>query len=325
MNDLTLAEAILAQTSCATESGVPTRPLGKTGVRVSILGIGGYHIGAIQDEAMALRIMHAAVDEGLTFFDNAWDYHDGRSEELMGKALGMDGRRSKVFLMTKNCERDYEGSMRNLEASLRRLRTDYIDLWQFHEMNYHDDPDWVFDRGGVRAALDASRAGKVRFIGFAGHKDPRIHLDLLSRPIEWDACQMPINVMDVHYRSFQKQVVPACLGMAVGIIGMKGLGGGYRDGVMLANAGLKADECYRYCLSQPISTQIAGITTMEQLRQDLALVRSFRQMTSVETESLLARVRELAADGNFELFKSATEFDAPFHRAQHSLASDDGP
>ena len=165
-----LAQQVIAQTSSASATGMPTRILGRTGVRVSILGLGGWHIGSIKDDNEAIRIMHAAIDEGLTFFDNAWDYHDGRSEELMGRALAMDGRRNQVFLMTKNCERDYAGSMKNLEDSLRRMKTDRIDLWQFHEMVYDNDPDWVFEKGGMKAALEARKAGKVRFIGFTGIK-----------------------------------------------------------------------------------------------------------------------------------------------------------
>jgi uncharacterized protein len=167
-------------------TGLPTRVLGRTGAEVSILGLGGWHIGAVKDEDDAIRIMHAAIDEGITFFDNAWDYHDGHSEEVMGRALSMDNRRDRVFLMTKDCERDYAGSMRCLEDSLRRLRTDYVDLWQFHELVYDNDPDWVMEKGGLRAALEARAQGKVRFIGFTGHKDPRIHLKMLGKPHDWD-------------------------------------------------------------------------------------------------------------------------------------------
>ena len=177
------------------------RVLGRTGERVSPLCLGGWHIGAIKEENDSIRLMHAALDEGVTFFDNAWDYHDGRSEERMGKALAVDKRRARVFLMTKNCERDYDGSMRCLEDSLRRLRTDYLDLWQFHECVYDNDPDWIFERGGIEAAIEARRQGKVRYIGFTGHKDPRIHLKMLSKPFDWDTCQMPINVMDAQYLS----------------------------------------------------------------------------------------------------------------------------
>jgi len=222
-----LASEVLAQTS-ASATGMPTRVLGRTGQRVSIVCLGGWHIGSVKDEKEAFRIMHTAIDEGLTFFDNAWDYHDGRSEEVMGKALAMDKKRDKVFLMTKNCERDYAGSMRNLEESLKRLKTDHLDLWQFHENNYDNDPDWVFEKGGIKAAMEARKQGKVRYIGFTGHKDPRIHLKMLAKPFDWDTAQMPINVLDAHFRSFQKEVVPVCLKQKVGVIGMKGLASIFR-------------------------------------------------------------------------------------------------
>ena len=262
--------------------------------------------------------MHAALDEGITFFDNAWDYHDGRSEELMGKALAMDGRRQKVFLMTKNCNRDYEGSLKCLEDSLRRLRTDHIDLWQFHEMVYDNDPDWVFEKGGLRAALEARKAGKVRFLGFTGHKHPAIHLKMLGKPHDWDTAQMPINVMDAHYRSFQKEVVPECLRRNVGVIGMKGYGGSHPRGIMEAS-GLTAPECYRYALSQPVSAQVVGLTTLEHLKQATALARAFRPLTDDEKASLVARVKDVAGDGRFELFKSSQAFDGPYHRQQHGF------
>jgi len=169
-------------------SGVPRRPLGKTGQKVSIIGLGGWHIGSVP-EGEAIAIMHEAIDEGISFFDNAWDYHMGGSEEVMGKALASGGRRNKVFLMTKDCARDYEGSLKHLDDSLRRLRTDHLDLWQFHEINYSQDPDWLFERGAIKAALEAKKAGKVRFIGFTGHKDIDIHLRLIAKPFAWDACR----------------------------------------------------------------------------------------------------------------------------------------
>jgi aryl-alcohol dehydrogenase-like predicted oxidoreductase len=190
--------------------GLPTRPLGKTGVNVSILCLGGWHIGSVKDEKEAIKIMHTAIDEGMTFFDNAWDYHDVRSEEIMGKALATGGRRQKVFLMTKNCGRDAATSRQHLEDSLRRLKTDHLDLWQFHEINYDNDPDWIFDKGAMAEALKAQKEGKVRFIGFTGHKSPHIHLKMLGMH-KWDTAQMPNNVADAHFRSFQKQVVPVCL------------------------------------------------------------------------------------------------------------------
>ena len=320
MSAAALAKQVMAQTSSASATGLPTRVLGRTGQRVSIICLGGWHIGSVQDDAEAVRIMHAAIDGGLTFFDNAWDYLDGRSEELMGKALAMDGKRAKVFLMTKNCERDYAGSMRNLDESLRRLKTDHLDLWQFHENNYDNDPDWVFDKGGMKAALEAQKQGKVRFIGFTGHKDPRIHLKMLSKPHDWDTAQMPINVCDAFFRSFQKEVVPVCLRKNVGVIGMKGLAGGATQGRLIAEMGLTADECYRYCLSLPVTTQVLGITTMDQLKADIAMARNFKPMTAAEMNALRDRVREHGTDGRHELFKSTQVFDGPQHRKQHGFA-----
>src|SRR5436309_1549274 len=315
----TLAEQVLAQTSSASATGLPTRVLGKTGQRVSIICLGGFHIGTVKEEAEAIRMMHAAIDEGMNFFDNAWDYHDGESELRMGKALAMDGRRNKVFLMTKNCERDYKGSLKCLEESLRRLRTDHLDLWQFHEIVYDNDPDWVFDKGGLKAALEAQKAGKVRFIGFTGHKHPNIHLKMLEKPFDWDTAQMPINVMDAHYRSFQNQVVPVALGKDVGVIGMKGYGGSSPEGIM-SRSGLSAAEAYRYSLSQPVSAQVVGLITLDQVKQAAALARSFTPMSAAEQAALRDKVRDVAGDGRYELFKSTVVFDGPYHRKQHGFA-----
>jgi uncharacterized protein len=312
-----LTNEVLASQQPPGAAGLPTRVLGRTGERVSILCLGGWHIGSIKDPAEAIRIMHAAVDQGLTFFDNCWDYHDGGSEEVMGRALA-GGRRDKVFLMTKNCERDYAGSRKCLDDSLRRLQTDRIDLWQFHEIIYDNDPDWVFEKGGLKAALEARKAGKVRYIGFTGHKDPRIHLSMLAKPFEWDACQFPVNVLDLHYRSFQKQVLPVCVKNRVGAIGMKGFGGG--DGIA-RQAGLTAAEAYRYALSQPVASQVVGMTSMEQLEANLALARNFSPMSAAEQSALAEKVRPFATDGRFEQFKSTQNFDGPVHRRQHGFTA----
>lgn len=314
-----MAEQVIAQTSSGSETGMPRRELGKTGQRVSIVCLGGWHIGAIKDDQEAIRVMHAAIDEGINFFDNAWDYHDGHSEEIMGKALAMDKRRDKVFLMTKNCERDYQGSLKCLDESLKRLQTDHLDLWQFHEMVYDNDPDWVFEKGGIKAALEARKAGKVRFIGFTGHKDPRIHLKMLGKPHAWDTAQMPINIMDAHYRSFQKEVVPVCLEKKVGVIGMKGLAGGHPEGRLPSKAGLTVEECYRYCLSLPVAAQVMGITSMEQLKQNVAVGRNLKPMSTAEKNALLAKVKDVAGDGRHELFKSTKVFDGPHHGKQHDF------
>ena len=224
--------------------------------------------------------------------------------------------------MTKNCERDYAGSMKNLEDSLRRLQTDHLDLWQFHEMVYDNDPDWVFEKGGLKAALEAKKAGKVRFIGFTGHKDPRIHLKMLGKPYDWDSAQMPINLLDRFYRSFQQEVVPVCLRKNVGVIGMKGLAGGNTEGRLIEKLGMKAEECYRYSLSLPVTSQVVGITTMEQLKADVAMARNFKPMVLSERNELLSKVRGEASDGRHELFKSAKTYDGPHHRKQHGFDTD---
>jgi uncharacterized protein len=315
-----LADQVIAQTS-SSSAGVPTRMLGRTGQRVSMLCLGGWHIGSVKDDAESIRIMHAAIDEGLTFFDNAWDYHDGHSEEIMGKALEQDGKRKKVFLMTKNCERDYDGSMRNLEQSLKRLRTDHLDLWQFHEMVYDNDPDWVFEKGGLKAALEAKKQGKVRFIGFTGHKDPRIHLKMLGKPHDWDTAQMPINAADYFFRSFQREVVPVCLKKNVGVIGMKGFGGGSTESRLVEKMNLSIADMLRYNLSQPVSTQVVGITSMEQLKTDVKIAREFKPMSAEEKQAFLNKVKDEATDGRHELFKSTTTYDGPHHRKQHGFAT----
>ena len=295
-------------------AGLPVRPLGKTGEKVSIIGLGGWHIGSIPED-QAVPIMHEAIDQGITFFDNSWCYHDGGSEEVMGKALASGGRRDKVFLMTKNCGRDYETSTSCLEDSLRRLRTDRIDLWQFHEINYKEDPDWVFERGVLKAALEAKRAGKVRYIGFTGHKDIDFHLAMLAKPFDWDATQMPLNIMDAHYRSFQKNVVPECNRRKIGVIGMKGLACGH----IPDEVGITAQVCRRYVLSLPISTLLCGITSRDDLRQDLAIARDFKPMTAADVNNLLAETETAGSQGRYERFKTATSFDGGYHRRQHGL------
>ena len=238
----------------------------------------------------------------------------------MGQALAMDGYRKKAFLMTKCCARDYETAKKHLEDSLRRLQTDVIDLWQFHEINYDNDPDWIFDKGVLKAALEARKEGKVRYIGFTGHKDPRIHLRMLDKPFDWDTAQMPINVADASYRSFQKEVVPVCLEKGVGVVGMKGLGGGgVGQGVIPTGSGLTAAECYRYALSLPVSSQVMGLTSLDELKQAVAVARSFEPMSESKRAALVARVEEVSGDGRFELFKTTTTFDSATHRSQHGF------
>jgi uncharacterized protein len=301
-------------------TGVPTRPLGKTGVKVSMIGLGGWHIGNVKDQKEAIQIMHSAIDEGLTFFDNAWDYHDGGSEEIMGKALGQAGKRQKVFLMTKNCARDAEGTRKHLEDSLRRLQTDVIDLWQFHEINYDNDPEWIVERGALAEALKAQKAGKVRFIGYTGHKSPHIHKMMLDKHA-WDTVQMPINVCDYFYRSFSHEMLPLLKEKGIGAIGMKSLGGGNAEtgGRMLAQNVCTVGEALSYALSQSISTLVVGIDSMKVLKQDLEIARNFKPLEGDELKKLLEKAKPAAGDGRNEQFKSTQVFDGPYHRKQHAL------
>jgi len=293
-------------------TGIPVRPLGDTGKKVSIIGIGGYHIG-VPDPREGIAIMHEAIDEGVTFFDNAWDYHNGGSEEVMGKALATGGRRDKVFLMTKNCNRDHKGSMQCLEDSLRRLKTDRIDLWQFHEINWAVDPDWIYEQGGLKAAIEARKAGKVRYIGFTGHRHVNHHLGMLAKDFDWDTVQMPINILDAHYRSFQNKVLPVCTKRKIGVVGMKGLAGGN----IPRQLEVSAEVCRRYALSLPISTLVCGIRSREELRQDVAIARSFKPMTDAEMEKLRTKHAQAASDGRHEPFKSNPRYGSAHHRKQH--------
>jgi predicted aldo/keto reductase-like oxidoreductase len=264
--------------------------------------------------------MHAAIDEGLTFFDNAWDYHDGGSETLMGRALAQSGKRRRVFLMTKNCARDARGTRQHLEDSLRRLQTDHLDLWQFHEINYDNDPDWIVERGALREALRAQQEGKVRFLGFTGHKDPRIHLSMLPRH-EWDTVQMPVNVCDYHYRSFIRQVIPEAQRRRIACLGMKSLGGG--TGRFVAANVCTPEEALTFALSQGIASLVTGIDSMQVLRQNLDIARRFPASDREQLARLVERVRPVAGDGRHERFKSTQFFDGSYHRQQHGLTQAD--
>jgi predicted aldo/keto reductase-like oxidoreductase len=303
-------------------TGLPTRPLGRTGVRVSMLCLGGWHIGSVRNAAEAVRIMHTAIDEGLTFFDNAWDYHDGGSEEVMGRALSQGNRRRRVFLMTKCCARDARGARRHLEDSLRRLRTDHLDLWQFHEINYDNDPDWVVERGALAEALRARREGKIRFLGFTGHKSPHLHLRMLPRHA-WDTVQMPVNVCDYHYRSFVRHVIPEAVRRGVGVIGMKSLGGGAdHRGRFVTEHVCTVEEALNYALSQPVASLVTGIDSMEVLRQNLRIARAFPSLSPGQLRRLIERVRPVAGDGRHERFKSTQFYDGVYHRRQHGLTQE---
>lgn len=300
--------------------GIPTRRLGHTGEQVSILCLGGAHLGrAAQDdgETVALRLAHSALDDGVFFWDNAWAYHDGYAEEFMGKALR--GRRERVFLMTKNSGRDGEFSRQCLDDSLRRMGTDYIDLWQFHEINYDNDPDWVYERGGLRFALEAQKAGKVRYIGFTGHKHPRIHLKMLGTGFQWASSQMPINPLDHFYRSFQNQVVPACLAKDVGVLGMKCLGGGPREAEIPSTTEVTAEMCVRWALSLPVTSIVRGYLKMSQLQADIEIVRGFRPLAPAERERIMGLAGPVAGDGRHEHFKSTQRYDSQIYRKMHGF------
>jgi predicted aldo/keto reductase-like oxidoreductase len=301
--------------------GIPLRPLGKTGELVSVMALGGHASTNPKkfSEEESLRLIRRAVDEGITFMDNCWDYHDGVAEERMGKALAEGGRRDKVFLMTKVCGRTAKDAQSNLDDSLRRLRTDRLDLWQFHEMVYDNDPDWIFaPDGAIHTGIKALRDGKVRYLGFTGHKDPLIHLKMLEKPFDWAAVQMPLNVLDIHYRSFQRNVLPVLVQRGIGVLGMKSLGG---NGSIVTKAGVPVDDALRYVLSLPISTLVSGIDSEKALDQNLKIVREFKPMTPDERARIEAGTITVAGDGRFELFKSTKMFDGPVHRKQHGFST----
>ena len=316
---LGMAGVVAAQDARKNAGGVPLRPLGKTGEMVSMICLGGHSATNPKtlSEKESLKLIQRAVDEGITFMDNCWDYHDGVAEERMGKALAEGGRRDNAFLMTKVCGRTAKEAESNLHDSLKRLKTDRLDLWQFHEMVYDSDPDWVFaEDGAIHAGLKALKDGKVRFLGFTGHKDPIIHLKMLGKPFDWATVQMPLNVMDVPYRSFQKQVLPVLLQRNIGVLAMKSLGG---NGNIVSKAGMPVEDALRYVLSLPISTLVSGIDSEKVLDQNLKIVREFKPLTSDELARIEQSTFKVAGDGRFELFKSSKMFDGPVHRKQHGF------
>ncbi len=296
--------------------GLPVRELGKTGLKVSIIGFGGGHcVRPDIDEQTTVRLVQTAIDAGVTFMDNAWEYHQGESERRMGLAL--KSRRDQVTLMTKVCGRDRKTAEAQLHESLRRLQTDVIDVWQFHEINYDNDPDWIFQAdGALEAALAARQADKVRFIGFTGHKSPYILRTMLAQDFDWDTCQMPINVVDAHYRSFQKEILPKLNHRDIGVIGMKSLGG---RGQLVTELGLTAEQCRSFALSLPISTLVCGVESLENLQQDVEIARAFTPLSEAQQQELLTRVYEEATDGRHEWFKSTQVFDSQYHRDQHGF------
>ena len=296
---------------------IPRRLLGATGVSVSAIALGGYHLGLVDSDAAAERIIHEAIDAGITFFDNAWEYHDGLSEHRLGRAL--DGRRDGVVVMTKMCAhgRGKDIALQQLDESLRRLGTDHLDLWQIHEIAYDNDPELHFAvNGAVDALAEAQRQGKVRFVGFTGHKDPSMHLRMLSYDYPFDTVQMPLNCFDATFRSFERDVLPEVVRRGMAPIGMKSMSG---DGQAIKAGVVSAEEALRYAMSLPVAATVVGVETPDVLRQNVTIAQGFVPMTADEMAALRERVRPCAADGRFELFKTSKKFDGPIGRAQHGF------
>jgi predicted aldo/keto reductase-like oxidoreductase len=304
-----------------TEGHVPKKPLGKTGVQVSALGIGGYHLGSTRDQSEANQIVSEALDAGVNFFDNCWDYHDGESEVRLGAAL--KGKRDQAFVMTKVCThgRDKIVAMRQLEESLRRLQTDHIDLWQIHEVVYYNDPDLIFaPNGAAEALVQAKQQGKVRFVGFTGHKDPSIHLNMLGHNFPFDTVQMPLNCLDATFRSFEQQVLPEAARKGIAVLGMKSMGG---SGEIITHGAATPSEALRYAMSLPVATTISGIDSLGVLHQNLEIARNFQPMNPAEMKTLRERCRDIAADGRLELFKTTKKYDGKEGREQHHYPLDE--
>jgi predicted aldo/keto reductase-like oxidoreductase len=300
---------------------VPTRPFGRSGERVSLLGLGGWHLGVPETDRAAVRLAHAAIDAGITFLDNAWDYNEGLSETRMGQAIA--DRRQQVFLMTKVCThgRDARVAMRQLEDSLRRLRTDYLDLWQIHEVVFDNEPARHFAPGGVVEALDRAREqGKVRYVGFTGHKSPALHLAMLAYDYPWDACQLPLNCFDGSFRSFEQEVLPVLNARGIAPIGMKSLGG---DARAVKARVVSASEALAYACSLPVATVVSGIESPRILRQNLSVLQGFRPMPARARAALRRRIADQASDGRFELYKISAAFEGVETRRVHGLPPQD--
>jgi len=311
------AAALAAQSQTSAE--IPKRPLGRTGLEVSALGIGGYHLGSANSDTEATQIVNEALDAGVNFFDNAWEYHQGLSEERLGRAL--KGKRDRAVVMTKVCThgRDKNVAMRQLEESLTRLQTDHLDVWQIHEVIYETDPDLIFaPNGAAEALLEAKRQGKVRFVGFTGHKDPSIHLKMLSHNFPFDTVQMPLNCLDATFRSFETNVLPEANRRGIAALGMKSLGGSgelVREGAVIVTMGL------RYAMSLPVAVTISGIDSLRVLHQNLQVARGFQPLSGAEMQTIRAACRVGASDGHMELFKTTKTYDGDLGREMHGFPS----
>ena len=299
-----------------TKTEVPRRTLGRTGEKVSMVGLGGYHIGSQKDEQESIRIIRTALDSGINFLDNCWDYNGGESEMRMGKAL-RDGYRQRAFVMTKIDGRTKRAAAEQIEESLRRLQTDRIDLLQFHEIIRMEDPDRVFSAGGgMEAAVEAQKAGKIRYIGFTGHKSPDIHLKMLetadAHQFHFDTVQMPLNVMDAHYNSFGQKVLPVLVKKEIGVLGMKPMG----DGLILRSKTVEPIECLHYAMSLPTSVVITGCDSVARVEQAVTAAKTFKPMSETQVAALLAKTKDAARNGEFEGYKTTTNFDGTAHNPQ---------
>ena len=296
------------------DTPLPTRKFGRHTDAFSIIGLGGGHLARPSvTDAEATAVIKSAIDAGITFLDTSWDYGFGVSETRYGRAL--KGRRDDVFLMTKVCARDAKTAGVQLEESLRRLHVDHVDLWQFHETNYDNDPEWIFEPGGaIEAALKARDQGKIRYIGFTGHKSPHILLLMLNTDFEWDSCQMPISPFDASFRSFRTEVLPILDRRGIACLGMKSLGG---NGQFVGVENVTAQQCRRYALSQPISVLICGMVNERDLAQDLGIAQTFTPMPEDEQTLLLKKLHREATDGRHEYYKTTTYFDHEYHRDAH--------
>ena len=324
MNRRTFVETLMLGVAARAAQGqsgavIPKRPLGRTGLEVSALGIGGYHLGSANSEAEATQIVNEALDAGVNFFDNAWEYHQGLSEERLGRAL--KGKRNRAVVMTKVCThgRDKNVAMRQLEESLTRLQTDHLDVWQIHEVIYENDPDLIFaPNGAAEALLAAKQQGKVRFLGFTGHKDPSIHLKMLSHGFPFDTVQMPLNCLDATFRSFETNVLPEVNRRGIAALGMKSLGGSgelVREGAVIVTMGL------RYAMSLPVAVTISGIDSLRVLHQNLQVARGFQPLSGAEMQTIRAACRVGASDGHMELFKTTKTYDGDLGREMHGFPS----
>jgi aryl-alcohol dehydrogenase-like predicted oxidoreductase len=299
---------------------IPRRPFGRHKDMISILGLGGHHLGDPKYYDDAEKIVHEALEAGVNFFDNCWEYWNGRAEDWLGRALR--GKRDKAFLMTKVCThgRDAKLAMKMLEESLRRLQTDHLDLWQIHAISFDNDPELAYAKDGVIEALEqAKKQGKTRYVGFTGHKDPSFHLKMLQMGYAFDSVQMPLNPCDGTFRSFEQIVLPEATKRGVAVLGMKSLGG---TADMVKKGLVKAEEAIRYAMSLPVTTTICGVDTLDVLHQNLKVARGFKPMTAEEMADLRKRCAPMAADGRYEIYKSSLKFDNPETRLPHDFPLD---